>query len=124
MAATPQSQAVQNANGLIIAAAQLMQLYNTLIMLNAEWTDDQVANILAEMQTVPLNADGSLSDAPDAMPDRDNPIDPKLGISRAISSAQIGQLKSTLDPIVAYINGNAVAANPGARAILNAAVGG
>jgi hypothetical protein len=77
------------------------------------------------MSTVKVNADGSLGTA-DATPNANNPIDPAKypGMTRAMSSTQITQMKTVLDGIVSYINGQALAANPGARAILNAAVGG
>ena len=126
MAATPQSQAIECTNGLINAAHITLQLFNTLLVLQANWTDDQVANYMAQLKTHPLALDGTLITNPDATPNPANPIDPVEypPLSRAISSNQVEQLKTTLDAIVDYINGKAVAANPGARAILNAAVGG
>src|SRR5690349_4267921 len=63
MASTPQTQAVQVANGLIAAANTLMQLYQTINALDAQWTDDGVAATLAAMQTMALNTDGSLGSA-------------------------------------------------------------
>jgi len=123
--ASKQSQALQEANGLINAAAQVMGLFTQLQQLQGVWTDTNTGATLESLATCALNADGSLG-APDAQPDPTHPIDttkhPEL--TRSISATQIEQIKSTLDDIVAYINGADLNANPGARAILNMAVGG
>lgn len=122
---TPQTQAIQVANQLIGAAQQVMSIYTLLSTLQGEWTDQGTANIVAALQTAALNTDGSLG-APDGAPNVNHPIDPRIYpvINRAISSNQVVQMKSILDGIVSYINGQALAAQPGARAILNVAVGG
>jgi len=125
MAATPQSQAIEVANGLFSAAQQLMGVYNLMIKLDAEWTDDSVATFVAAFSTVATNADGSLG-AADATPNVAHAIDPSKypAMTRAMSSNSIAQIKTILDGIVTYVNGSAVTAQPGARAILNNAVGG
>lgn len=125
MAVTKQSQAIQTANGLIAAANQLMSLYQQMTILDAAWTDDGVANVIAAMGTVALNTDGSLGTA-DGAPNVANPLNPVTypALARAISSNQIGQLKTILDAVVAYINGSAVSTQASARPILNAAIGG
>jgi hypothetical protein len=46
------------------------------------------------------------------------------GLSRSVSALQVTQIKGVVDAIRAYIDGQAVAQNPAARAILNAATGG
>jgi hypothetical protein len=123
--ASKQSQAVQEANGLINSAAQVMGLFTQLVQLQGVWQDTNTGATLESFATCSLNPDGSLG-APDAQPDVTHPIDttkhPEL--TRSLSATQIEQIKSTLDDIVSYINGVDVAANPGARAILNMAVGG
>lgn len=125
MAVTKQSQAIQTANGLVNAANQLMSLYQQMTVLDAAWTDDGVANVLAAMGTVALNTDGSLG-AADGAPNIANPLNPATypALSRAISSNQIGQLKTILDGVVGYVNGSAVSTQASARPILNVAVGG
>jgi hypothetical protein len=123
--ANPQTQSIQVVNGLIMLAQQLMGLYSQLEMLDAQWTDQNVATTIAAMTTAALNADGSIG-ANDGTPNSAHPLSPVAYpmLMRSMSSTQIGQLKSTLDAVVTYINGGAVSANPGARAILNGAVGG
>lgn len=122
MGTTPQTQAIQVANGLISAAQQLMAVYALMQQLDAQWTDQNVATIVAALATAVENADGSIGTA-DASPNVAHPITSVL-LSRAISSTQIGQLKTILDGIVTYVNGGAVTTQAGARAILNVAVGG
>jgi len=122
--ATPQTQAIEVTNGLILAAQQAMALYATLTALNQNWVDNAVPNTVAAFSTVALNGDGSLG-AADSAPNTSHPIDTtKYPLERAISSFEISQIKSVLDGFVAYINGQAVTTQPGAHAILNVAVGG
>ena len=125
MAPNPQSQAIVTANDIMALAQQVMNLYRTIVDLDAVWTDDQVANIIAKFGTAPVQPDGSLGTA-DATPNTSNPIIalnyPPL--ARDVSSLQLNQAKTILDGIVAYVDGQAVTANPGARAILNAVIGG
>lgn len=125
MAATQQSQAIQIANQLISLSAQLIAIYQQMVILDAAWTDDGTATVLANLATVALNADGSLG-ASDGAPNTAHPINPTTypALARAVSSTQITQLKTILDGIVNYVGGQAVTTQAGARAILNAAVGG
>lgn len=125
MASTQQSQAIANANILISLAGQLLSIYNTMVVLDGSWTDQSTATVLAALQTVALNADGSLG-APDASPNSAHPINaPSFPpLARALSSTQITQIKTILDGIVSYVGGTAVTTQPSARPILNAAVGG
>jgi hypothetical protein len=122
MAITPQTQAMQIANGLISAAQGLMSVYQLMLTLDAQWTDDNAATIIAAMATASQNADGSLG-AADGSPNVAHPITSPL-LNRAISSNSIASIKTIMDGIVAYVNGSAVTTQPGARAILNVAVGG
>lgn len=122
MATTPQTQAAQVVNGLIACAQQMMTIYQQMVALDAQWTDQNVANIVAAMATAAQNADGSIG-ATDATPNTAHPITSAL-LTRAISSTQIAQIKTILDGMVGYINGQAVATQAGSRAILNVAVGG
>ncbi len=123
--ATQQSQAIQVANQLMSLSQQLLSIYQQMLTLDAAWTDDAVATVVAAMATTALNADGS-SGAADGTPNVAHPISlttyPTL--SRAVSSNQIAQAKTIMDGIVAYVGGQAVTTQAGARAILNAVTGG
>jgi hypothetical protein len=125
MASTPQSQAIQNINSLVSAANQLMSLYLLMQQIDAQWTDDGMAAIISSMGTVALNADGSLG-AADGAPNVAHPLNVASysSLTKAVSSNQIGQIKTILDGVVTYMNGSAVSAQSGARAIINAAIGG
>lgn len=125
MAATQQSQAIQIANQLISLAQTLISVYDQMVVLDAAWTDNAVATVIAAMGTVALNADGTLG-AADGTPNVAHPLNTATytTLSRAMSSNQIGQLKTILDGIVNYVGGTAVTTQASARPILNAAVGG
>jgi hypothetical protein len=125
MAATLQSQAIDATNSGINAAQTLMTLYVQLVHVQNVWQDMNVGQTLTAMNTVALNADGSMG-AADASPNANHPIDTTKypTLSRSLSSTQIAQIKTILDGVVSYINGTAVTTQPGARAILNAAIGG
>jgi hypothetical protein len=124
MAATPQSQAIGIANQLISMAQVLNDLYQTVTILNQQWTDDAVANTLNAMGTVAQNADGSLG-AADATPNPAHPLNlttyPTL--YRAVSANQIASLLTILQNILTYVNGSAVSATGGVRANLNNVTG-
>lgn len=124
---TPNTQAIAVANVLINNANALMQIYNSQVVLDAQWTDDSVATTLADMTTAPLNTDGTQNTAsPDGSPNSAHPISALVYplLSRPLTSVQIAQLKTILDAVVTLVNGSAVSAQTGARAILNSAVGG
>lgn len=125
MTATLQSQALQVANQLMSLSQQLLGIYQQMVILDAAWSDDAAATVIAAMATTALNADGSAGTA-DATPNAAHPINlvtyPTL--SRAVSSTQIAQAKTIMDGIVAYVGGQAVSTQVGARAILNAVTGG
>lgn len=125
MAATPQTQAIQVANSLISISSQLISLYQQMVALDAAWTDQGVATTIAAMGTVALAADGTTG-AADGAPNVAHPLDPTKypTLTRALSSTQIGQLKTICDGLVSYVGGQAVSTQAGARAILNSAVGG
>lgn len=125
MPANAQSQAVQTANQLINLAAQLMNIYQQMVVLDAAWTDQGSAAVLAALGTVAVGADGSTG-AADANPTAGHPIDPTKypALSHTLSATQITQLKTVLDNIVTYVNGQAVPATASARGILNASFGG
>jgi hypothetical protein len=125
MAATQQSQAIQVVNTLISLSTQLMNVYQQMVALDAAWTDQGAATVIAALGTVAINADGSLG-AADGAPNVAHPLDPAKypTLSHSLSSNQIAQCKTILDGLVSYVNGQAVTTQIGARAILNAAVGG
>ena len=125
MAATQQSQAIQIANQLVSMSTQLLSIYQQMVILDAAWTDDGAATVLAAMGTVAINADGSTG-AADGAPNVAHPLNPATypTLVRAISSNQIAQLKTILDGIVSYVGGSAVTTQASARGILNIAVGG
>lgn len=125
MTTTPNTQAIQVANQLMSLSQQLIGIYQQMVVLDAAWSDDSVATTIAAMTTTALNSDGTLGTA-DGSPNVAHPISltayPTL--SRAVSSNQLGQAKTIMDGIVAYVGGSAVSTQAGARAILNAVSGG
>lgn len=125
MPATSQSQAIQTANTIMSLSSQLLSIYQQMVIIDAAWTDDAVAATVAAMATTALNADGSAGTA-DGSPNVTHPIDLSkyATLSRAVSSNQIGQAKTIMDGIVAYVGGQAVSTQGAARAILNAVTGG
>ena|SRR5258708_904174 len=125
MSITPNSQAIQVANQLMSLSQQLLSVYQQMVTLDAAWTDDAVATTVAALTTTALNADGTPG-AADGAPNVAHPISLTTypGLSRAVSSNQIGQAKTIMDGIVAYVGGQAVTTQAGARAILNAVTGG
>lgn len=125
MAVNPQTQAIAVINQLENLAIQLMSIYQQMVVLDAAWVDNSMANTINALGTVALNADGSTG-AVDATPNTAHPIDPNKypSLSRTLSATQITQLKTILDNIVTYVNGSAVSATASARAILNSAFGG
>jgi|SRR6516162_3600386 hypothetical protein len=125
MSATPQSQSIGVTNTIITAARQLMGFYDQFVQLQQQWNDNSVAQIIKAMSTVTLNSDGSLG-TPDTVINNDNPIDLEKypGLTRALSANHIIQIKAVVDGFVAYIDGQAVAATPDARQLLNLTVGG
>jgi len=123
---SPQSQAIYVANKLLSMAAQVMDLHNDIRELDLQWTDDNVANTLSNLHTVPVNLDGSLGTVNDGIIDPTHPINPTVypTLSRPVSATQLGQVKTILDGLFAYIEGQAVATQVGAHAILNAVLNG
>lgn len=120
---TPQQQTLNTINNLIAASQLIMSVYNTQSALDQYWTDNSVATTMAALGTVALNADGTTG-AADGTPNEAHPLDPSkyTNLSRTLSPNQITQIKTILDAVVSLINGNAVSAQTGARAILNATV--
>jgi hypothetical protein len=122
---TPQSQAIHVANSLLGLAQQIMSIYDQIGLVHEQWTDQGVANTLATFSTVDVTTDGGIG-APDPAPVNGHAIDTSIytGLSRSVSALEITQIKSTLDDLKGYIDGQDLGPNPGARAILNAATGG
>jgi hypothetical protein len=125
MAVNPQTQAIAVINQLENLAIALMSIFQQMVVLDAAWVDNSMANTINALGTVVPNADGSTGGI-DATPNTAHPINPLLypSLSRTLSATQITQLKTILDNIVTYVNGSAVSATPSARAILNSAFGG
>lgn len=123
--ATNNTQAIQIANGLISCANQLLALYNQIGVLNTAWTDDAVANTLNAMTTVALNSDGTQGTA-DSTPNVAHPISLTVypTLNRSISANQLASLNTVLGTITTLVNGSAVSAQSGFRAIINNATGG
>jgi hypothetical protein len=123
---SPQSQAIQNVNLIIATAVQLMQMYETIQQIDQQWTDDNVASTIANWQTVPVAPDGSLGTQSDATINSAHPFNPALypTLTRPVSAFQITQVKTILDELVQYINGQAIAQQGAARAVLDAVTGG
>jgi hypothetical protein len=125
MTATPQSQAIQVANQLFSNASALMAIYQSQIAIDNTWNDNTVGATLNAMSTVALNSDGTAGSA-DGSPNVAHPLSPTLypTLQHMLSSNQISSIKTILDEIVTYINGQAVATQAAARAILNSGIGG
>lgn len=123
MPSIPQNQALNTINNLISAAQSIIAIYNDQATLDQYWTDNGIANIMAALGTVALNTDGTTG-AADGTPVETHPLDPAKypSLVRTLTPTQITQIKTILDAVVSLINGNAVSAQTGARAILNAAV--
>jgi len=126
MAQTPQQQAISIANGYLSVAQELITVYERLRSLNDQWTDYNVASLLALMQTIAVNADGSFAAVPDGSPITTNPINPSAypALLRPVSSLQVSQVKTITDGFLSYVGGQAVSTQVGARAILHAVMGG
>lgn len=123
--ANQNSQSIQVANNVMNLASQMMSLYQQIVVLDASWTDVGAAAVFAAMGTTTLNADGTPG-ANDGTANAAHPIN--LGtyptLKLAVSSNQLAQAKTILDGLVAYVGGSAVTTQAGARAILNAVIGG
>ena len=123
--ATNQSQSVQTSNTIISLAQSLNQLYQQIRVVNEQWGDNASANQVNAFPTCAQNVDGSLG-AADSVPNVAHPIDTRVltGLSRATSANSIASMLTVLNNIKTYVEGGAVAATPGVRAILNNATGG
>ena len=117
---SPNTQALSVVNMLTNNAQAIMGVVNNMDLIDQLWVDQTTATYVSKMSTVTINADGTLGPQ-DQTPVSTNPI---VTLAHPLSSLQINQIKSILDAIVSLVNGNAVSAQGGARAILNAAVGG
>lgn len=119
------TQAIQIANQVVSLSQALLSIYQQMVILDAAWTDNGVATIVAALATTAVNADGTAG-AADGSPNVAHPINlvtyPTL--SRAVSSTQITQAKTIMDGIVSYVGGTAVTTQASARGILNAVSGG
>lgn len=125
MSASPQTQAIQNANTIISLAAQLLTLSQSITQVNNAWQDQGSANVLNAMATRAAKTDGTLGTA-DVTPNNANPIDigAYITLNRAISSNTLAAMLTVLNNIPTYVAGSAVAATSGVRAICNQATGG
>lgn len=125
MSGTLNSQAIKIANDIVSLSQQIISVYQQIVALDAAWTDTGAAVVLAAMTTSVLNPDGSIG-APDGTPNSAHPINTLLypQMTQAVSSTQLAQAKTILDGIRAYIEGQAVGTQAGARAILNAMING
>jgi len=121
MATSPQTQAINTANEIINVAGQLKALYDLATLIQAQWTDNAVANTPNAQATAVVNADGSTG-AVDGTPNVAHQIT-NSNLVRSLSANQITSMKTVLDTFVSMVNGNAVSATPGIRAILNSATG-
>ncbi len=103
----------------------MLSLYQTMLALDASWTDDGVATALATLNTVAVNSDGTLGTA-DGTPNPAHPINPAIypTITRAVSVNQLTLTKTIMDGFVSYIGGQAVTTQVSARLALNTMVGG
>lgn len=124
-AQTPSSETIAVANSYIVIAAELMVIYATLKDLSSRAIDNNVAGFLSQMQTVAIKQDGTLAATLDQSPNPANPISTTVypTLSRPVSMNQLVQLKTILDGIVNYIEGQPVSTQIGAHAIIHAVIG-
>lgn len=124
---TLQSQSIQNANTIIGLAQQLLVLYGQITAASNAWNDDGSLAVINALATCALNVDGSLGTA-DGTPVTTHPIDTRVpantALSRAVSASNIASCLTQLNNVASFINGNAVAATPGVRSLLNQVTGG
>lgn len=107
---TPQTQAVGLVNSLISLVQTVTAEAGSIDDLSALWTSAAVANTVNAFATRALNADGSLG-AADATPNNQHPIDPAVGVSKALSANDIAGILTSLQGVRDVVNGKAVAAN-------------
>lgn len=121
-----QTQAISAVNSLLDNATLLLQFYNQQVALNNLVADTSVGSVLTSCATAPLLADGTQSSTEDATPNSAHPIMVAVypTLKRPLTAAQIIALQTILSSVVSLINGNAVAAQSGARATINTAAGG
>lgn len=124
---TAQTQAIQNANNIVALAQQLLNLYIQITAVSNAWNDDGSLAIIDVLATCAQNPDGSLGTA-DGTPVTTHPIDTRVAanvaLSRAVSASNISACLTQLNNVASFINGNAVAATPGVRSLLNQVTGG
>lgn len=123
---SPQSQAIACVNLILLSAQQMYALYQQIEQIDATWADDAVATTIANWQTVSVTIDGSLATTSDVAINPAHPFNPTLypTLTRPVSANLITQVKTVLDNLVTYMNGQAVSAVPGARAVINEVIGG
>lgn len=124
---TQQSQAIQNANNIISLMQQLLNWYVAANQVINAWNDDGSLTVIQNLATCALNVDGSLGTA-DATINLAHPIDTRVAanaaLARAVSENSITSGVTQINNILSFINGNAVAATPGVRSLLNQVTGG
>jgi hypothetical protein len=118
---TAQEQTINTANQIISIAGQFKILYDLIGVVQAQWMDNGVANLLNAQASAVLNADGSIG-ALDATPSMNHPIIAP-NIARNLSANQITAMKTVLDAFKSFVDGNAVPATGNVRAIISSATG-
>jgi hypothetical protein len=124
---SPNTQVTAFINQQMANANLLVQIINQQVVLDEQWTANGYATIMAAMTTAPLNADGTQNAAnPDASPVETHPFSLTAypNINRVVTPTQITQIKTELDKLVSFYNGNALSADAAFAGILNAVVGG
>ncbi|MGH7115257.1 MAG: hypothetical protein ACREE9_12260 [Stellaceae bacterium] len=126
--ATPNSQAIAAANTISSLCAQLSTLKSEIDAAVAEWVAINAAATLGAMQTVPTEADGTLSATPDSSPSTAIGHVINTGtyasLNRATSAYAYGVAENLLAAVSSMLDGNAVAANANAPDVLAAMIDG
>jgi len=87
MADSKQDRALASANSAMAISQQLSALRASINQYMTQFSSEQYADIWEQLQTVPLNADGSLGTNPDTTPNNNNPINAPHypGLNRAVT---------------------------------------
>jgi hypothetical protein len=107
---TKQSQAIAMINEMLAIAAQLAGFYQASVRIATQYENQGIADLIAAMPTVPFNANGTLSDTPDAETNPDHPIDIRLvpGLNRAVTPNELAAVHTLILDCIAFVRNQPV----------------
>lgn len=127
MAATLNSQVIQDANEIMSLLANLATLQAQIDALSAHYTSLNAATILAALPTCVFAADGTLGTA-DVAPNTGHPIDTRVavsaGLNRAVTSFVLGSGLTILQQVSALLTGGVPSQQASAKDIIAQCTGG